>query len=133
MDREVFVEPPSDIKKQEIIWKLMNPLYGLDDASSKFWLRVKDVFLNKLGLKTVEGDKAFYFQNVDGKFCGAVFTHVDNFEVAGTPEFVKEIISVVEEELTVSKVEEDTFRYTGLDVKIVSEGIKISMEDYTKS
>ena len=60
-------------------------------------------------------------------------THVDNFEVAGTPEFLKEIISVVEDELTVLKVEEDTFRYTGLDVKIVSEGIKISMEDYSKS
>ena len=60
-------------------------------------------------------------------------THVDNFEVAGTPEFVKEIISVVKDELTVSKVEEETFGYTGLDVKIVSEGIKISMEDYSKS
>ena len=35
--------------------------------------------------------------------------------------------------MTVSKVEEDTFRYTGLDVKIVSEGIKIPMEDYSKS
>ena len=44
MDREVFVEPPSDVKKQGIIWKLMKPLYRLDDASRKFWLRVKDVF-----------------------------------------------------------------------------------------
>ena len=61
MDREVFVEPPSNIKKQGIISKQMKPLYGLDDTSRKFWLRVKDVFLNKLGLKTVEGDKAFYF------------------------------------------------------------------------
>ena len=50
-----------------------------------------------------------------------------------TPEFVKEIISVVEEELTVSKVEEDTFRYTGLDVKIVTDRIEVSMEDYSKS
>ena len=61
LDREVFVEPPLDVKKQGIIWKLMKPLYGLDDASRKFCLRVKDVFLNKLGLKTVEGDKSFYF------------------------------------------------------------------------
>ena len=111
----------------------MKPLYRLDDASRKFWLRVKDVFLNKLGLKTVEGYKAFYFWNVDGKFCGAVLTHVDDFEVAGTPEFVKEIILAVEEELSVSKVEEDTFRYTGLDVKIVTDGIEVSMEDYSKS
>ena len=103
-------------------------MFGLDNASRKFWLRVKDVFLNKLGLKTVEGDEAFYFQNLDGKFHGSVLTYVDDFEVAGTPEFVEETISVVEKKLTVSKVEEDNFRYTGLDFKIVDDRIKISMD-----
>ena len=38
LDRDVYVEPPSDIKKQGVIWKLRKPLYGLDDASRKFWL-----------------------------------------------------------------------------------------------
>ena len=38
LDRDVFVEPPSAIKKQGIIWKLKKPLYGLDDSSRKFWL-----------------------------------------------------------------------------------------------
>ena len=41
LDREVYVEPPADIKKQGIVWKLNKPLYGLDDASRKFWLRVQ--------------------------------------------------------------------------------------------
>ena len=36
LDRDVFVEPPSDIKRQGIIWKLRKPLYGLDDASQNF-------------------------------------------------------------------------------------------------
>ena len=36
LDRDIFVEPPTDIKKQGIIWKLKKPLYGLDDASRKF-------------------------------------------------------------------------------------------------
>ena len=53
LDRDVFVEPSSDMKKQRIIWKLKKPLYGLDDASSKFGLRVRQVFLNKLHLKTI--------------------------------------------------------------------------------
>ena len=94
---------------------------------------MKDIFLNKLSLKTVEGDEAFYFRNIDGRFYGAVLTHVDDFEVARTPEFVKEIVLVVEEELTVSKVEEDTFIYTGLDVKIITDRIEVSMEDYSKA
>merc|ERR1712089_60158 len=36
LDREVFVRPPRDIEKPGIIWKLLKPLYGLDDASRKF-------------------------------------------------------------------------------------------------
>ena len=111
---------------------MKKPLYGLDNASCKFWLRVKDVFLNKLDLKTIEGDEAFYYQNLDGNFQGAVLTHVDDFEVTGTTEFVEEIISVVEKELIVSKVEKDTFLYTGLDVKIVSDGIEIAIEDHSR-
>ena len=88
---------------------MSKPLYGLDDASWKFWLRVRDVFLNKLFLKTIKGGVAFYYCNLDGDFHGAVLTHLDDFEVVGTNDFVKEIISVVEKELTISKVEEDKF------------------------
>ena len=62
-----------------------------------------------------------------------MLTHVDDFEVTGTTEFVEEIISIVEKELTVSKGEKVTFRYTGLNVKIVSDGIEILMEDYSRS
>ena len=43
------------------------------------------------------------------------------------------IIKVEEKELTISKVEEDKFRYTGLDVNVISDGIEISMEEYAKS
>ena len=50
LDREVFVEPPSDVRKLGTVWKLKKPLYGLDDASRKFWLCIKEVFLSELGL-----------------------------------------------------------------------------------
>ena len=60
LDREVFIEPPSDVKKQETIWILRKPLCSLDGASRKFWLCVKEVFLCELGLQTIHGDEAFY-------------------------------------------------------------------------
>ena len=40
LEREIFLLPPKDVKKEGLIWKLKNPLYGLNDASMKFWLRV---------------------------------------------------------------------------------------------
>ena len=44
LKRDVFVVPPKDISKLGVIWKLKKPLYGLNDASRRFWLRVKEVF-----------------------------------------------------------------------------------------
>ena len=38
------MEPPKDIKKQGKLWKLKKPLYGLNDASRKFWLKVREIF-----------------------------------------------------------------------------------------
>ena len=54
LDRDVYVRPPKDIKKDGIVWKLVKPLYGLDDASRRFWLRIRGIFKNR-NIKTLEG------------------------------------------------------------------------------
>ena len=64
---------------------------------------------------------------------GGVITHVDDFTLAGTEDFINEVINAVSEELTVSKIERDNFRYTGIDVKTVDDGIEIEMQDYVNS
>ena len=71
--------------------------------------------------------------NVDGKLHGAVITHVDDFNMAGTEKFRESVLDVIREELTISKVEDDMFRYTGLDFKVVEDGVEVSMEDYADS
>ena len=87
LDREVYVRPPEDIKKEGKIWKLLKPLYDLDDASQKFYLKVKET-LKELGLKTLPGDEHL-IEIRDGKLLGVVLSHVDDFTVAGEEEFVK--------------------------------------------
>merc|ERR1712243_204500 len=116
LDREVFVRPPKDIEKEGVIWKLLKPLYGLDDASRKFYLKVKET-LQKLRLKTLPGDDAFYYEHKDGKLMGLILSHVDDFTIAGDTDFVKRIVTGIKERFIVSKVEVDKFRFTGLDVK----------------
>ena len=89
-----------------MIWKLKKPLYGLDDASRKFWLRVKEV-LKKIGLKVMEGDEAFYYLHEEGELQGAVLTHVDDLILDERAEFIENIRAGIADVLTVSKVERD--------------------------
>ena len=105
------MKPPPDIRKEGVIWKLKKPLYGLDDASRKFWFPVKEV-LREIGLKVIEGDEAFYSVYQDGELLGAVITHVDDLILAGTELFIKEVLETISRELTVSKIGKDNFRYT---------------------
>merc|ERR1712101_37676 len=132
LDREVFVRPPDHIKKEGVVWKLLKPLYGLDDASRKFYLKVKET-LQELGLKTLPGDDAFYYEHRDEKLMGLNLSHVDNFTIAGDIEFVERIVNGIKEKFTVSKIEEDKFRFTGLDVKVEDGKVQVSMEDYADS
>ena len=62
-----------------------------------------------------------------------MITHVDDFTLAGTEDFINEVLETVSRELTVSKIERDNFRYTGIDVKTVEDGIEVEMEDYVES
>ena len=86
-----------------------------------------------MNLHTLDGNEAFYFRNIDGQLLGAVITHVDDFNMANTDEFLEEVISLVEKELNVSTIEKDVIRFTGLDIKVVDDGIEVSMDDYADS
>jgi len=78
-----------------------------------------------IGLQVMEGDEAFHYHHRDGDLIGTVITHVDNFTLAGTDAFINEVLEIVSRELTVSKIERDDFRYMGIDVKTIEEGIEI--------
>ena len=62
-----------------------------------------------------------------------VLTCVDDFDLAGTESFVDMVTERVSTVLDVSKVEDDKFRYTGIDIKKVKNGIEISMDEYAES
>merc|ERR1712002_675001 len=108
LDREVFVRPPKDQEKEGVIWKLLKPLYGLDDASRKFYSKVRETLKN-LGLNTLPGDDAAYYQHKNGKFIGMILSHIDDFTIAGTKAFVNRIIKGIKKQFAVSKIEENHF------------------------
>ena len=84
--------------------------------------------------KRLEGEEAvYYMHNKKGGLEGMILTCVDDFDLAGTEEFVEMVTEKVGVFLDVSKVEDDSFRFTGIDIKKVEDGIEVSMEDYAES
>ena len=82
LDREVFLKPPKDIKRDGIIWKIKKPLYRLNDTSRKL----------ELGLSKLDRDEAVYYMiGEKGDLEGMVSTHVDDFDLAGKKRFVDRI------------------------------------------
>ena len=89
LDREVYMEPPKDVKKEGKIWKLKKPLYGLNDASRKFWLKVREVY-DECRLKILDGDEVFNYRHLkNGDLEGMISSHVDDFILAGSDAFWK--------------------------------------------
>ena len=122
-----------DVKKEGKIWKLKKLLYGLNDVSRKFWLKVREVF-DECRLRILDGDEAFYFRHDEnGNLEEMVSSHVDDFILAGTDRFLEEITRKIAEKLEISKLEDNEFRFIGMDVKKDGDVIIVSMEDYAKS
>ena len=55
----MFIKPLKYVKNEGKIWKLKMQLYGLNDASRKFWLKVREVF-DECILRILDGDEVFF-------------------------------------------------------------------------
>ena len=46
LNRDVFMEPPQEAKKDRIIWKLRKSVYGMNDAGRRLFLKVQETLEN---------------------------------------------------------------------------------------
>ena len=73
-----------------MVWKLIKPSYGLDDASRKWFLSFKATLLN-LKMTQSKRESCLFYYHKDGKFEGFVIFHVDDVLSGGSDEFQKVI------------------------------------------
>ena len=132
MDRDVFVEPPKEANQKGKLWKLLKCLYGLKDASRKWYMRIL-AKLKELGFKKSPLDKGMFYLIKDGNLIGMVGIHVDDFFYAGNKEFMEKIMPEVLNIFKVGKSESTEFMYTGFHFKQDSTGITIDQDKYIDS
>ena len=72
-------------------------------------------------MRSVSGDDEFFTMNKDGDLFRMTVLHVDDFLVAGNPQFVKTMSSTLKKIFTFGKTEFDRFKFTGLNIEQTEE------------
>ena len=127
--RKVFMEPPVERQRNGMIWKLKKSVYGLYDASRKWYQAVKPELLS-LGMKPVSGDEAFFSMVKDGELVGLCILHVDDFLVAGKSSFLSALDRQLQGRFKFGKVETKKFKFTGLNIEQLEKTILVDQIDF---
>ena len=131
--RNVYLRPHMEAKcTKQHIWKLKKCVYGLSDASLKWYQRIKNTMISLKG-KISEVDNALFTWYKDGVLIGMIAVHVDDFLWSGNDYFSAEVIPQLCNTFSVGREEEKTFRYLGLNIQQHSDSIQVDQTNYIDS
>ena len=134
LDRQVVMKPPREagLPKGKL-WRLKVALYGLDDASLRFYQKVAST-CKELKLTQSRLSPAFFYRlDSKGEIEGVMGTHVDDFLHGGSETFEKNVTNKLDGAFQMGKTASKQFKYVGLEVEQLEEySIKVSQEGYAK-
>ena len=89
--------------------------------------------LIEFGMQMLSGDDALFFYQKDGKLLGLCILHVDDFLIGGTATFLQSIQKKLLGRFKFGKIENEKFKFTGLNIQQNKNEIVIDQDDYVKS
>ena len=126
LDRNVYIQPPPELKKTGYVWKLRKPLYGLDDSSRK-WFLSSSATLTDLGMAQSLHDSCLFYYHKNDKLQGLLLIHVDDYLSAGTSVFQKEIIDKLRKKYIFGTISHHNFYFTGIHI-VQDENMQIMID-----
>ena len=131
--RDVFLKPPPEANcPPGYVWKLYVSVYGLNDASLKWYTKVKNVLVSDGGIMSTLDQSLFYWQK-GNTLIGIILVHVDDFLWAGSSEFSQTVIGNLRHHFEIGKEQQHCFRYLGLNISGSHQNITVDQNDYLKS
>lgn len=115
IQRKVFIIPPKEFHKDNVVWKLNKCVYGLSDAARMWYMNVKEQ-VQKSGLIKCPYDDALFYKHTNGQISGMMTIHVDDFVFAGTKDFENDVRSFLLNDFEIKSSEELSFTFLGLEV-----------------
>ena len=129
LERDVFMEPPPEAKKNNTIWKLEKAVYGMNDAGRRWYFKVEETLTN-LGAEKSKLDHCLFTYKEQGVLCGVMLVWVDDLFYAGTADFEQKVVEKFSDRFKIGKMAVDAFTYIGLNIKTVNEGIELDQNFY---
>ena len=131
--RNIYVQPPKEMGYEEaILWLLIRPMYGLDEASFLWYETLRDSLINKGG-KKVMSDPAFFYFHKDGVLIGVIALWVDDVFSAGNDEFQETVMKTLTEEFKFGAFHSGDFKVLGMNIIHRGPDIYLSQNDYIKA
>ena len=130
INRELYVRPPKEAATDKI-WKLRKSVYGLNDASRNWYLRLREELIN-LGATPIQLDQGIFCWYRNSTLVGLMVCFVDDILYGGDPSFAK-VISRLKEQFKVGTENEEKFHYIGINIKQFKDSIVISQSDYVEN
>ena len=127
INREVYVLPPKEAET-EMIWKLNKSVYGLNDASRNWYLKLREELI-KLGGKPMQLDQGIFCWYKENKLVGLMVCFVDDILYAGDDTFDAVVIKL-KQQFVVGSENVSKFHYIGINIKQYPNAIVISQSDY---
>lgn len=131
LDRPVHIVPPPEAGDQGKLWYLLKPIYGLNDASRSFYLKLVENLI-RLGCKRSKFDYAVFLYHQGNQLEGVIGGHVDDLTYAGTNVFYKNIIQPLKNYFKFGKMSAESFKYVGWSISHDENRIKIDQDDYVE-
>ena len=129
LERVVHMVPPEEVNQPGKLWRLLKPIYGLNDASRKFYLKLVEK-IQQLGCVRSKYDYALFIFHVDGKLQGVIGGHVDDLTYSGTSLFYERVINPIKSAFKFGKFNNETFKYVGWRIQHDGFKIKVDQNEY---
>ena len=126
INRTVYLIPPKEYKKKDILWKLKKCVYGLSDAAKMWYEMVKDKIV-EANITKCPHDESFFYYN-DDDLEGVMTLHVDDFIYVCSQKF-EDLLK----DFKIGSNEECQFTYLGLQInQHTNKTISVSLKEYIK-
>ncbi len=133
LSREIYIRPPPEAGKVNVLWKLNKCVYGLADASLYWYNKVKELMLSTGGKMSKVDPAVFYWLDEQCKVTVVLACHVDDFLWAGSQNFSKNVIPILQSALHVGLEEHEHFCYVGMDFVTINGVVHVHQHSYIEN